>query len=145
MQSKKEEHLVNQIALGWLMLVVIVAVMLVMMLIQSALLDNNFKLIHEDPGPKGSRLIIYVFGLYLLMPLYTYLVDRFEVRVLKWVGAVLAALALAYFSLHHASHIQFGERPDFNSHVLDLAHHLVGLWLVFVSVRWARARGAAAV
>lgn len=136
MQSE-EESLRNQIALGWVLELVVVVVMLLFMTIESILMDNNFATLHMDPG-ESTKWMVYLIAFYALMPIYVHLVHGVKPRIFRWLGVALAALGFVFFLLHHLSHWRIGQRPDFSSHVLDLLLHLIGVWVIWSSVRWAR-------
>jgi hypothetical protein len=137
-----EESLRNQIALGWVIELLLVVLMLVVMIIDSVMMDNNFFSLHADPGGSLSWMV-YLFGVYALMPVYVHLVHGWKPRAGRWLAVVLAALALLFFLLHHLSHWQAGQRLTLSSHVLDVTLHLVGLWVLVSSIRWARSPRAA--
>lgn len=137
MQSE-EESLRGRIALGWVMQLLVVVIMLQFMIFASVYMDDNFRSLRRDPGVLGLRTLTYIFALYALMPIYVHLVHGLRPRLFRWIAVAVAALAFVYFLLHHLSHVQFGERPDFTSHVFDLVLHGISLWVIFNSIRWAR-------
>jgi hypothetical protein len=134
----QEDNLRNQIALGWAMKLVILVTMLVFMTIESILADNNFRWLRFDPGVEGLKLIGWVVALHALMPIYVYLVHGVRSRIARWIAVVLAVLGFLFFFLHHLAHWQYGQRPDLSSHVLDVVMHLIALWVIVCSVKWAR-------
>jgi hypothetical protein len=136
MQSS-EESLRNQIALGWVMMLLVVVITFVFMTIASILMDNNFATLRMDPGD-SIKWLVYLIGLYALMPVYVHLVHGMRTRVFRWAAVALAALSFVFFLLHHLSHWQIGQRPDLSSHVLDVVLHLISLWVIVSSVKWAR-------
>ena len=138
MQQLQEESLRNRIALGWVINLVLVVIMLVLMTIDSILMDDNFRSLRIDPGRRGLGLLVYIFAFYALMPVYIHLVHGIRTSVSRWVAVGLAALGFIYFLLHHLSHWRLGQRPDFTSHVVDLVFHVVSLWVIVNSVNWAR-------
>jgi|SRR5450631_383129 hypothetical protein len=134
----REQSLLAQIGLGWITNLLIMGLMLVFMIIQSVLEKNNFRLLWRDPGFEGLRFLIAMVPCYALMPPFMYLVSGIRWRPLRWMAVVAAALALIVFLLHHLSHWYFGERPDLNSHLQDITLHLVGLWVLVNTIKWAR-------
>lgn len=135
--DRMDDRLCNQTAHAWIGLLLVMISMLLVMTIH-ALIEESPELLYFDPGPAGLRMLILVTGFYALMPMVTHLVHATRLRPLRWLIVVLGVLSLLYFMAHHASHWTRGERPDFNSHVLDLTHHILALWLIVTSVRWAR-------
>ena len=134
----EEESLRGRIALGWAINLILVTIMLLFMTIDSILMDDSFRALRMDPGRQGLRLLTYVLALYALMPVYVHLVHGLKTRLFRWIGVALACVGFVYFLLHHLSHWNFGQRPDFTSHVFDLVFHVVSLWVMFNSVRWAK-------
>ncbi|MBW8877598.1 MAG: hypothetical protein JF614_21745 [Acidobacteria bacterium] len=133
----KEESLRGQIALGWIMNLVVLAVMLLFMTIESILRDDNFMSLRIDPG-QSIKWMAYLIAYYALMPIYIHGVQSLKPRAFRWVAVGLAVVGFLFFLLHHLAHWHAGQRPDFSSHVLDLVFHLIGLWVIFNSVQWAR-------
>jgi hypothetical protein len=136
MQSR-EESLRNQIAQGWTLMLLVVAIMFIFQTIASVLMDNNFATLRMDPG-ESAKWLVYLLGAYALMPVYVHLVHEAKARLFRWVAVALAAAGFLFFLLHHLSHWEIGQRPDLSSHVLDIVLHLISLWVIVNSVRWAR-------
>lgn len=104
---------------------------------------NDFATLFDDPGPRAAGTLLYVFWFISLMPIYTFLVAATSARAFRWFSVIVAALLLVLSVHHEIGHWRAGERPDFASHVIDLMHHCVLLWLVVNSWRWAVAQRAA--
>lgn len=134
----EEESLRNRIALGWTLLLLLVVIMLEFMTMASILADDNFKLLRMDPGPQGLIMLVWVLGFMAVMPVYVHWVHSMRSRIPRWIAAVLAILTFLYFLLHHLAHWAAGQRPDATSHVFDLVFHLVALWVIVLSFRWAK-------
>ena len=136
--TMKEETLHTQIALGSITVLVVLCWMLVFMITESALADNNFRSLHRDPGRDTLGIIVYLVPFYALMPIYVYWARHLRFRLFRWIAVVMAGLGVIFWVLHHLSHWQFGQRPTFSSHVVDLTLHAVGLWVFVKSIKWAR-------
>jgi steroid 5-alpha reductase family enzyme len=135
--QQPEDSLRNQIALGWVMLLLALITMLQFMIVASVLEDNNLRAIHRDPGT-SIKWTVYLVAVYALMPVYVYLVHGLRSRAPRWLAVAVAVVGFVFFLLHHLAHWHFGQRPDFGSHVLDLVLHVIGLWVIVNSIRWAR-------
>lgn len=133
----QEESLRNQIALGWTMQLLTVTIMLLFSTIESILMDNNFATLRLDPG-QSIKWMVYLIALYALMPIYVHLIHGLRMRIGRWAEVGLAVVGFIYFLLHHLSHWEIGQRPDFSSHVIDLTFHAIAIWVIVNSVRWAR-------
>lgn len=137
MQSQ-EESLRHQIALGWVLELLVVLLMLLFMVYDSVFMNNNFRALFRDPGTMGIKMLTYVLGFYALMPVFVHLVHGLRTRIGRWFAAGAATLGFFYFLLHHLGHMQFGDRPNFTSHVFDLILHAIALWVIINSVKWAK-------
>jgi hypothetical protein len=80
----------------------------------------------------------YILALYALMPVYVHLVHGLRVRLFRWIAVIPAVLGFSYLLLHHLSHWRVGQRPDFTSHVFDLVLHVVALWVIMNTIKWAK-------
>lgn len=136
--TAREESLCTQIAVASVTALVILCWMLVFMIVQSALENNSFRLLQRDPGANGLPMLVYIVPFYSLLPVYVYAVRRLRTRAFRWVVVALAGIAIVFWLLHHLSHWQFGERPTFSSHVVDLTLHAVGIWLLVSAIKWAK-------
>ena len=137
MQSK-EDRLLNQIALGWVMILLMEVIMLLFGTIDSILMDNNFYSLRMDPG-QSLNWMVYLVAAKALMPIYVHSVHEMKWRALRWVAVAMAAATFVFYLLHHLSHWQYGQRPNFSSHVVDLLIEIIALWVIVGSVRWAKA------
>jgi len=134
----EEESLRGRIALGWVINLLLVIVGLLFNTIYSILMDDSFRSLRVDPGLPGLKLLTYVIAFYALMPLYVHLVHGLGIRLFRWLSVAFASLAFVFFFLHHLSHWRIGQRPDLTSNVFDLTLHIVGLWVIVNSIKWAR-------
>jgi hypothetical protein len=137
MQSK-EDILRIKISMGWLSMLAVVIVMLVCMIYASIFEGNAFKALYRDPSPTGIVSLQALLAVYALMPLFVYVIGGIRLRALRWLPGIFAILMLLYFGLHHAGHTYSGDRPTVVSHLLDVAHHLLAIWVVVNSIRWAK-------
>jgi hypothetical protein len=133
-----EETLRTQVALGWVLALLVVGWMFSVMITQSALAGDGFRELHHDPGLRGLPEVIWTVPFYALMPIYVYLVSGFRTRVLRWVAVGHAGLRFAFWILHHIWHVYRKTRPDFTSHAIDITLHLVNLWVLVKSIQWAK-------
>lgn len=138
MQIDRDEVLALQIALGWVLLLLIKTIGFSAAILFSIYAENDFRELFLDPGPASARSLWYVFWLLSVMPIYVMVVSRSKIALARWVSVPIAAAFLVLGILHELSHWQYGDRPDFNSHIIDLMNHGAGLWVLVNSIRWAR-------
>jgi hypothetical protein len=107
----QDESLRHQIALGWIMELLLMVIMLEFMTIASIIEDNNFKNLRMDPG-EAIHWMVYLVAIFALMPIYVHLVHGVRTRIFRWIAFALAILIFLYFLLHHLAHWAAGQRPD---------------------------------
>lgn len=130
----------HKISLGWIAMLLVLTVMLAHMILLGIYAENDFAALKRDPGPGFLKYLMLVYCLYAVMPIYIYSVER---KALRWVGVGVASLFFLFFVLHHLGHWVAGDRPGVLSHALEAALHVLGLWVVVNSVRWARIQSGA--
>lgn len=128
----------TRIALGWITVLVLLLVLLTTMIVFSAFDNDGFTMLRKDPGRVGLRQMTFLVALYAIMPILVYAFDRVRFAGLRWMMVAFAGANFFYLLLHHLSHWQGGERPTLGSHMIDIAINIVGVWLIYNSVRWAR-------
>ena len=145
MQLNTQEKLSIQVGLGWVMLLLVLTVSLVMMIVAGIVANDGFSVMRADPGKGGMMLLVYVFGVYAVMPIFVALAQQTRTSAARWAVTVMSVLLFLFFFVHHLSHWTAGERPSFNSHFLEVAHHIIALWVIYSSVCWARTSSSVAV
>lgn len=132
----------TRIALGWITMLMLLMITLLTMIVLSALDDDGFSSLRRDPGRAGLGMMSFVVALYAMMPMLTFTIDRLRATALRWVMVAFAGANFFFLMLHHLSHWYGGDRPTLSSHMIDIAIHVIGLWLIYNSVRWARSVSA---
>lgn len=145
MQENRQDKLSLQIAMGWVMLLLILSVTMVMMIVAGIVADDGFSVIRKDPGKAGMIMIVYLFSVYAVMPIIVSFANGARSSFARWVVVAVTVLLFLFFFLHHVSHWSNGERPAMYTHALEVAHHIIALWVTYLSVRWARTPVAAGV
>ena len=142
-----EESLRDQIALGWIILLLVGGFAFIFQIIRSLLTeaDRGFRTLKYDPGVSGIKILVFAVALYALMPVYVSVIRSLRTRFFRWVSVALAALGVMFNVMHHLAHWQSGGKPDFPSHMLDITLHIVGVWVLVNSIRWSRIPAPAAV
>jgi len=122
------------VAQGWTMMFIIFIAMFVMGLVKSAI-NEDFSYYQTDPGYQGLAVLTVVMGIYALMPM---LVKTFEGRWLGLLSAGLGVFFTMFFIAHQLAHLIEGDKPFSILHLLDIAHHILGVWVVTASVLWVK-------
>jgi 4-amino-4-deoxy-L-arabinose transferase-like glycosyltransferase len=138
--TDRNNLLMTKIGIGWVTSLLVQTIVLLMVVVNSLLteVDTKFRSLRIDPGSQVLRLLVYLVALYALPPLYIFAVGRFRSKAFRWVGVALAILGFVFNFLHHMAHWYSGQRPDFTAHVMDLILHIIGIWVVINTIRWAK-------
>ena len=134
----EEESLRGRIALGWVINLLLVTIALLFGTIDSILMDDAFRSLRIDPGTRGLVTLTYILSFYALMPVYIHLVHGIRFRLFRWIAVALSIFGFIYFLLHHLSHWRIGQRIGMTSNMFDLALHIVALWVIVNTIKWAR-------
>lgn len=132
------DNLRNQVAIGWVTLLLLMVIMLLFGVVLSAFDNDQFSALRSDFGRGVLRAMTYVVGAYALMPLLTFILDACRFHVLRWVMVAFASINFLFMLMHHMSHWHAGQRPTFNSNFLDLTYHAIGLYVLYCSIQWAK-------
>jgi len=130
----------SKVAMGWISQLIVILIVLVFAIYQSVYDDDNFAALLADPGSEGFTLLVVITATYALMPYVVYIIQSTKVRFLRWIPVAVAALNLLFFFLHHWKHIMNGTRTNLMSHTLDIVLHIIGVWILVYSIRWARSK-----
>jgi hypothetical protein len=87
-----------------------------------------------DPGLGGLWVLVCLICLNALVQIsvHTFDVPLFR-RLVFWTSVAYTV----FFILHQAAHVAAGERFSLHT-ILDLTHHVLGLWACWASGRWSR-------
>jgi len=101
-------------------------------------MDDNFRYLRMDPGKTGLILLNYIAALYLLMPAAVSIIDPMKSRVGRWICVAITVVIFMYFIAHHAGHWYFGDRQTVTSHLLDVVHHVLSIYVLTRTIQWAK-------
>ena len=87
-----------------------------------------------DPGLTGLWVLVCLICLNALVQVAVRAFDGAAFRRLVFWTSVLYT---AFFIWHQVAHVLSGERFGLHT-VLDLTHHVLGLWACWASFRWSR-------
>lgn len=129
------DDLRNRIALGWISMLFCAFGGFLADLIKSAVY-NDFSKWATDPGPVGMQIVSTVIVIYIAMPLVIRSVSAVWFR---WTLVGLTVFFALFFVAHQVAHAVSGTRPFDIVHVFDFAHHVIAIWQIVLTARWARA------
>ncbi len=132
-KRSRSGNLQSTLAFGWLVLLVLFLAIVLSQLMQAAI-NDDFTRFAQHPGQSGwvtSSILIFVYG---MMALLTRLLDH---RWFRWLNVILLAAVTAAMMKHQVQHMLEGMTYGLTG-LVDMAHHIVGVVLVVLAVRWAR-------
>jgi hypothetical protein len=127
-------NLRSRIAIAWAAMFFTFVTLFVFTLVQDAIV-NDFTRWAADPGPVAFRRVTVLAVVYIVMPV---LVSQLEARWFRWLAVAVAAFIGLFVLAHQVGHALTQSRPFDLLHVFDFLHHALALWVVVLSVRWAR-------
>lgn len=89
-------------------------------------------------GMPGVKFILAVMTVYALLPV---LVRTLAAHWFRYVVVGLTVLMSLFVGAHEVSHLTAGDKPFGLLHLLDLTHHILGIWVTVAAVLWAREAG----
>lgn len=129
------DDLRNRIALGWISMLFCAIGGFMADLIKSAV-SNDFSKWSSDPGPIGLQIVSTVIVIYIAMPL---IIRSASAVWFRWTLVGLTVFFALFFLAHQVAHAVSGTRPFDIVHAFDFAHHVIAIWQVVLTARWARA------
>jgi hypothetical protein len=97
-------------------------------------IKGDFSALAKDPGLKGIWILTFELCLNVLMQIS---VQTFNGRSFRWVAFVFCTIYFLLFVMHQVMHLVAGETFDMHT-VLDITHHIVGLWTAITAYKWAK-------
>jgi hypothetical protein len=125
-----------RLAFGWLMLATVLLMIFVSMLVKAGI-QTDFSEFAHHPGPEGWSALCVQFVLYLAMAT---LVIHSDAAWVRWLNAVLLAVATLFMLAHQVGHVREGMAYGLTG-VIDGAHHVLGALATLQAWRWARGSG----
>jgi hypothetical protein len=143
MEQQENRILATQVAVGWVLFFLIKVFALSTSILFSIYENNGFQSLMGDPGPEAAGVLLYVFWVASMVPIYVFVVSRFRSTLWRWPVFLLGSALFLLGVLHHWNHFSAGERVGFTSNVIDFMAHGAALWMVYSSFVWARHRESA--
>lgn len=131
---KEDAALRGRIAQGWLAMFLCLQGMIFMALVRDAV-HNDFSRWALDPGNIGLHILSTLMVIYIAMPM---LVRGAQSRWFRWLAMGMAAFVGLFMLAHQVAHTLNNTRPFDVVQVFDFAHHAMALWVVSLTLRWAR-------
>jgi len=135
--SERERFYQGLVVQGWSGMLVLLLAMFITDLVEYAMRGEYRELSHllaADPGVAGLWVLTALICLNVVAQMAVRAVHRRGCRR-RVFGFTLAYVL--FFAIHQAVHLAGGDGFDLHF-LLDLAHHVVGLWACWAAWRWVR-------
>lgn len=124
----------NIVAQGWiLMFLALICIFLTEF--ATSVIQDDLSVFKSREGENGLKVMVLLMLLHALVPM---LVCALNASWFRWtvvgITGVLAGVMLA----HEVAHLVTGTKPFGIFHLLDFAHHGLGIWVTFIAIRWAK-------
>jgi len=122
------------VAQGWiLMFLVLICIFLTEF--ATSVIQNDLSMLRSKEGEKALKAMVVLMLLHAFVPM---LVCTWNAPWFRWaVVGITGVLAVAMLA-HEIVHLVTGTKPIGIFHLLDFAHHGLGIWVTFIAIRWAK-------
>jgi hypothetical protein len=122
------------VAQGWvLMFLVLICIFLTEF--ATSVIQDDLSMFRSREGEEALKAMVLLMLLHAFVPM---LVCALNASWFRWtvvgITGVLAVLMLA----HEIVHLVTGTKPFGIFHLLDIAHHGLGIWVTLIAIRWAK-------
>ena len=97
-------------------------------------MKSDFTLLQKDPGVKGLYIISAMAIINVLLQVTIFVIKKAFFRKIVFLVSVCYTL---FFVAHQVIHLSSGEGIDIHF-FLDLTHHILGIFAVYYSYKWAK-------
>lgn len=132
--QEKEPAYQQSLALGWMAMAVLMVMTMVAPLVHSAI-QTDFSEYAYHPGPNGLDAYCVAISVYVGMAVLT---QRLDFIWLRWLNVALFLSVTLFELLHQVMHFRNGMVHGLMLQVMDIVHHLIGIWMVALAYRWLR-------
>ena len=127
--SDRLRHIVVQ---GWAGMLSLLLLMMLTDLMEFGM-KGDFSPLSKDPGTGGLWFIAVVICINVLVQIS---VRSFDGKYFRWAIFGATTLYTLVFIGHQTTHLMLGEGFDIHA-VLDITHHILGIWASAAAFRWA--------
>jgi len=135
----KNNQLRNVIAQGWTLMFIVFLANITIEIVKSMLnIDASKWSEHLSAG--SVQLILVLMAIYAVVPMLIHTISK---RWFRYVSLALAVvITLLHVGIHHMAHGTADPEKASQAisfpHVLHLSHHILGIWVIIVSIMWIR-------
>ena len=131
------EKLRRVIVQGWLGMLLLLFLMIITDIVEFGM-RGDFSPLNKDPGIAGLWFIVVMTCVNVLTQMFLQVT---EVKIKRWVIFYLTVIYTFTIIAHQINHLIAGEGFDIHF-ILDITHHILGVWASIAAYRWAKYGGA---
>lgn len=132
--NKNDQWLTDILAQGWVLMFILFVANMVLDMTRCAV-QGDCTVWTKHLGAMGVSMVTVIMAIYAAMPL---LIRTFSHPVFKVAVSAITVFITLFYMAHEATHLRAGDKPFGVFHTLDILHHVIGVWMVAVSVMWVR-------
>jgi hypothetical protein len=132
--QQQEPSTAHFIAQGWVMMFLVFIAVLMMEFVTASVADD-LSIFRNPDGQRMLRVVIFVVMLHALMPL---LVWKLDAAWFRWTVLCITGVFTVAMIGHQWIHVLRDDRPVGLLNLLDITHHVLGLWVTTAAWRWVR-------
>lgn len=122
------------VAQGWiLMFMVLICIFLTEFAI--SVIQDDLSVFKSREGENGLKVMVLLMLLHAFVPM---LVCALNASWFRWTVVGITGVLAGVMLLHEVVHLVTDTKPFGIFHLLDFAHHGLGIWVTFIAIRWAK-------
>lgn len=122
------------VAQGWiLMFLVLICIFLTEF--ATSVIQDDFSMFRSREGEEALKAMVLLMMLHAFVPM---LVCTLNASWFRWTVVGITGVLTAIMFAHEIVHLVTDTKPFGIFHLLDFAHHGLGIWVMFIAIRWAK-------
>ena len=130
----RSEHWRSIVAQGWTIMFMVFLANIVMDIVRNTVMNSSTQWANHL-GMTGVKFVTVIMAIYAVMPV---LIRTLSVRWFRYVVVACTALITLFVAAHEVSHLVAADKPFGVLHILDILHHVLGIWVIVATVMWIR-------
>lgn len=122
------------VAQGWiLMFLVLICIFLTEF--ATNVIQDNLAIFKSREGEKALKVLVLLMMLHAFVPM---LICTFDAPWFRWTVVGITGVLTVIMVAHEIVDLVIGARAFGVLHLLDFAHHSLGIWVSVIAIRWAK-------
>lgn len=124
----------SMVAQGWvLMFLVLICIFLTEF--ATSVIQDDLSMLRSREGEEALKAMVLLMLLHAFVPM---LVCALTASWFRWTVVGITGVLVVLMLAHEIVHLVTGTKPFGIFHLLDFAHHGLGIWVTFIAIRWAK-------